>query len=73
MSKKWIYAALIRALRTFCQSLLASIGTEAVALHEVNWTYALSVAAVAAVLSIITSLAGLPEVDLEENPKIEEE
>ena len=61
INKRWLYAASIRAIKTFCQSLLASIGTTAVALHEVNWTYALSVAAVAAIFSVITSFAGLPE------------
>lgn len=63
-TKKWIKAAAIRALRTFCQSLLAFIGTGAVALHEVQWSLGLSIAAVAAIISILTSLTGLPEVDL---------
>ena len=40
-TKKWIKAAAIRALRTFCQALLAYIGTGAVALHEVNWSLGL--------------------------------
>lgn len=66
-TKKWIKAAAIRALRTFCQALLAYIGTGAVALHEVNWSLGLSVAAVSAIISILTSLTGLPEVDLLEN------
>ena len=73
INKRWIYAASIRAAKTFCQSLLATIGTTAVALHEVQWTYALSVAAVAAILSIVTSIAGLPEVDLENKIEISEE
>ena len=62
MNKQWMYAAGIRALTTFAQALIACIGTGA-ALLEVNWGYALSVALVAAILSILTSLAGLPEVD----------
>lgn len=62
MNKQWMYAAGIRALKTFAQALIACIGTGA-ALLEVNWGYALSVALVAAILSILTSLAGLPEVD----------
>ncbi len=62
MNKQWMYAAGIRALKTFAQALIACIGT-GVALLEVNWGYALSVALVAAILSILTSLAGLPEVD----------
>ena len=62
MSKNWWKAAGIRAVRTFAQALIAGIGTGA-ALLEVNWSYALSVAAVAAILSLLTSLAGLPEVE----------
>ncbi len=62
MSKNWWKAAGIRAIKTFAQALIAGIGT-GVALLEVNWSYALSVAAVAAILSLLTSLAGLPEVE----------
>lgn len=62
MSKNWWKAACIRAVKTFAQALIAGIGTGA-ALLEVNWSYALSVAAVAAILSLLTSLAGLPEVE----------
>lgn len=62
MSKFW-KAALIRAIRTFAQALIAYIGTSAV-LSEVNWLEALSAAALAALLSILNSIAtGLPEVD----------
>ena len=62
MSKFW-KAALIRAIRTFAQALIAVIGTSAV-LSEVNWIEALSAAALAALLSILNSIAtGLPEVD----------
>jgi hypothetical protein len=62
MSKFW-KAALIRALRTFCQTAVASIGTAAV-LSEVNWIAVGSASALAAILSILTSIAtGLPEVD----------
>lgn len=65
MSKNWWKAAGIRAVKTFAQALIACIGTGA-ALLEVNWSYALSVATVAAILSILTSLTGLPEVDDDE-------
>lgn len=65
MNKIWLRAAAVRAIRTFAQALIAGIGTGA-ALLEVNWSYALSVAAVAAILSLLTSLAGLPEVDEDE-------
>lgn len=62
MSKFW-KAALIRALRTFCQTAVATIGTTAV-LEEVNWIMVASSAVLAAVLSILNSVAtGLPEVD----------
>lgn len=65
MSKNWWKAAGIRAIKTFAQALIATIGT-GVALLDVNWGYSLSVAAVAAILSLLTSLAGLPEVDEDE-------
>lgn len=62
MNKFW-KAALIRALRTFCQTAVATIGTAAV-LSEVNWIAVGSASALAAILSILTSVAtGLPEVD----------
>lgn len=62
MSKFW-KAALIRALRTFCQTAVATIGTTAV-LEQVNWIMVGSSAVLAAVLSILNSVAtGLPEVD----------
>ena len=65
MSKNWWKAAGIRAVKTFAQALIACIGTGA-ALLDVNWSYALSVAAVAAILSLLNSLAGLPEVEDDE-------
>lgn len=61
--KKFIVAALIRALRTFAQTFVGFVAVGA-ALDEVQWLRALSVSAVAAILSILTSIAtGLPEVD----------
>ena len=61
--KKFLAAALIRALRTFCQSFIGFVAVGA-AMSEVQWLRALSVSAVAAILSILTSIAtGLPEVD----------
>lgn len=73
MNKRWLYAASIRALKTFCQAFLGTVGTEAVKFHEVDWSSALSIAIVAAILSIANSCLGLPEVDLEENSYIDEE
>ena len=59
--KKWIIAALIRAIRTFAQTFVGFIAVGA-ALEEVQWLRALSVSGAAFVLSILTSLAtGLPE------------
>lgn len=59
---KWLKAAAIRALRTVAQSAIATIGTSAV-LGDVNWLMVGSAAALAGILSILTSLTtGLPEV-----------
>lgn len=63
MAKKFWQAAAIRALRTLCQTAIASIGTTAM-LQEVNWVMVASTSALAALLSILNSIAtGLPEVD----------
>lgn len=66
MKKSWKEfwkAALIRALRTFAQTAVATIGTSAL-LEQVNWLAVASASALAAVLSLLTSLAtGLPEVE----------
>ena len=62
---KWFKAAGIRALRTFAQGLLASL-TAAAVLSEVRWVEALSAATLAALISILMSIAGLPEVEEEE-------
>ena len=59
--KTWIKAAGIRAIRTFAQSF-ASFITVGAAINELDWTYILSVSAVAAIYSVVTSVAGLPEV-----------
>lgn len=61
----WWKAAAIRAIKTFCQAAIAIIGTSAV-LSDVDWIEAASAAALAAILSILTSIAGLPEVDKNE-------
>ena len=63
MSKEFWKCAGIRALKTVCQTAIATIGTSAV-LTDVNWFYVLSASALAGVLSILTSIAtGLPEVE----------
>lgn len=58
--KRWIKAAGIRALKTVAQSAVAAIGTAAV-MCEVNWIAVLSASALAGILSLLTSVAGLPE------------
>ncbi|MBR5949726.1 MAG: hypothetical protein IKZ82_13935 [Clostridia bacterium] len=60
LTKEWLRAALIRALRTMAQSALAIIGT-ASALGEVDLTAALAAALLSGLLSMLTSFAGLPE------------
>lgn len=60
--KKWFKAAGIRAIKTVAQTAVATIGTAAV-MSEVNWIAVASAAVLAGVLSLLTSLAGLPEVE----------
>lgn len=60
-TKKWWHASLIRSLKTFAQTFVATIGTSAV-LNAVDWKVVLSASVLAAILSIATSIAGLPEV-----------
>ena len=62
MSKKWWRAAGIRAIKTICQTAVATIGTSAV-MSEVNWVMVVSASVLAGVLSLLTSVGGLPEVD----------
>lgn len=69
MSKTWLKYAGIRALKTVCQTAIASIGTAAV-LSEINWVAVGSASILAGILSLLTSLAGIPEVDLEETRTI---
>ena len=62
--KNWIKAAGVRAVKTVAQTAVATIGTAA-AVGEVNWTLVASAAALAGLLSMLTSVAGLPEVNVE--------
>ena len=64
-TKTWLKAAGIRSLKTFAQTAVAMIIT-ATAMGDVDWMRALSVCGLAAILSIFTSLAGLPEVTASE-------
>jgi hypothetical protein len=61
MTKKWLKAAAVRAVKTVAQTAAATIGTSAY-LGEVNWIMVGSAAVLAGVLSLLTSVAGLPEV-----------
>ena len=61
MNKKWLKAAMIRAIKTICQTAVATIGTATV-MEDVNWLMILSASVLAGILSLLTSLAGLPEV-----------
>ena len=61
--KNWLRAASIRAIRTAAQVAIAALPTTAFTLGEVSWGIVASTAIAAAVLSLITSLAGLPECD----------
>ena len=63
--KKWAKAALVRAVRTFAEAMLAYIGTGAIVLGDVNWLAALSAGAFGFVTAMLLALAGLPEVQKE--------
>ena len=63
ITKEWLKAALIRAVRTFAEAALAYIGTGAVVLGDVNWLGVLSAGAFGAVTALLLALAGLPEAE----------
>ena len=68
MSKIWWKYASIRALKTIAQTMIATIGTSA-AFHEVNWLMVGSTGLLAGILSLLTSIAGIPEVEMNKKNK----
>lgn len=64
--KLWIKCAGIRAIKTICQTAIATIGTSAV-MSEVNWLLVGSASLLSGILSFLTSIAGIPEVKGEDN------
>lgn len=61
MNKTWFKAALVRAIKTVCQTAVATIGTSAY-LAQVDWKVVISASVLAGLLSLLTSIGGLPEV-----------
>lgn len=61
--RSWTHAALVRAIKTMAQTAVALIGTNAVGITSVDWLAVGSAALLAGIVSILTSIAGLPEVD----------
>ena len=64
-TKKWFKAAGIRAIKTIAQTAVATIGTAAV-ISAVDWKFVVSAAVLAGIISLLTSIGGLPEVKMEE-------
>lgn len=60
--RSWVKAASIRAIKTIAQTAIATIGTSAI-MSQVDWKIVASASALAGILSLLTSLAGLPEVE----------
>lgn len=62
-TRVWVRAALIRALKTMAQAAIGVLGTGTIGLMQADWANVLSIALMGGVLSLLTSIAGIPEVD----------
>lgn len=71
-TQKWLKAAGVRAVKTVAQAAIAGIGTAA-AMGQVDWKYVVSASVLAGVISILTSIAGIPETPAEETEDSEGE
>ena len=71
-TKQWVKAAAVRAVKTMAQTFVATIGTAAV-MGDVNWAMVASASVLAGIISMATSVAGLPEVTTTEQEEREEE
>lgn len=69
-TKKWLKKAGVRSVKTMAQTFVATIGTAAV-MQDVNWTMVLSATVLSGILSIATSVAGIPEVQANETSETE--
>ena len=65
-TKKWVKASVVRAVKTMAQTAVAIIGTCTV-MGDVEWAMVASASALSGIISILTSVAGIPEVECEEN------
>lgn len=63
--KKWLKCASVRAIKTICQTAIATIGTSAV-MSDVNWLLVGSASLLSGILSLLTSIAGIPEVEMKQ-------
>ena len=66
-TKRWLVASLVRSLRTFSQGLVTLIGSDMINIIDLDWVKMLGIAATMAIVSMLTSIAGLPEVEDEHN------
>lgn len=67
-TKKWVKASVVRSVKTMAQTAVATIGTSAV-MGDVNWLMVASASALSGIISILTSVAGIPEVECEDNER----